>query len=680
MIDIDVTPSAGSATLEVSDDAVQFKYNANDFDEGANGLYIDYTNGQAAATGVKGFLTGTDWDTFNAKESETHASEHAIGGADSTFGTDPNYNGLYTWDDTGGNQEWGQSADLSYDGSNWSVVDDSHSHIYSNIDAFTEANLYTLLSDVSQFYESGDDPSFGSVTFTDEDASPAVVGKLKYDNAITGLIDGGLVWYDDDEVQLVVSVPMDNFGSGPTDDYVICYDAINDEHYYCEASGVGGNTKFNLIADADADGTIQLLGFEQTITSTIDESGGVAITFKHTDSDGLTNDTYLAEFIHANDGDAQAHFMRGLDNNTDELWKIDYAGVATFKSVDTSGSDTPGFTAKDLQNPGADLEIGKLYWNYLSGADGAEDGGVYLQTMIAGTERTVFEYDADTEVVTLGDSATGEDLAWDFDGATANVIDVASNSGVTKIDFAFIVQATQLISDIPDGTAPLLVTSLTKVLNLNVDQVDGESASEIVTAARVGAISDSLDDTDASVEWEDANDLDASGNVTAASTTAAGKIESAIASEVDTGTSTTLAVTPDSLAGSNYGEEVVGILVYDDSQDTAIENGAGDVFFRIPSKLNGWNLVEVAAQVQTAGVTGNLDIMVYNVTDSQDFLSTAMRVETGETDTSTSAQPGTINASYDDVATADSIRIDIDAIQTGTAAKGLYVELTFRLP
>jgi hypothetical protein len=268
-----------------------------------------------------------------------------------------------------------------------------------------------------------------------------------------------------------------------------------------------------LIADADADGTIQLLGFEQTITSTIDESGGVAITFKHTDSDGLTNDTYLAEFIHANDGDAQAHFMRGLDNNTDELWKIDYAGVATFKSVDTSGSDTPGFTANDLQNPGADLEIGKLYWNYLSGADGAEDGGVYLQTMIAGTERTVFEYDADTEVVTLGDSATGEDLAWDFDGATANVIDVASNSGVTKIDFAFIVQATQLISDIPDGTAPLLVTSLTKVLNLNVDQVDGESASEIVTAARVGAVSASLDDTDASVEWEDAADLDASGEV-----------------------------------------------------------------------------------------------------------------------------------------------------------------------
>lgn len=36
------------------------------------------------------------------------------------------------------------------------VTDDSHNHVYSNIDAFTEANLYTILSDVSQFWENGD--------------------------------------------------------------------------------------------------------------------------------------------------------------------------------------------------------------------------------------------------------------------------------------------------------------------------------------------------------------------------------------------------------------------------------------------------------------------------------------------------------------------------------------------
>lgn len=36
------------------------------------------------------------------------------------------------------------------------VADDSHNHVYSNIDAMTEANLYTILSDVSQFWENGD--------------------------------------------------------------------------------------------------------------------------------------------------------------------------------------------------------------------------------------------------------------------------------------------------------------------------------------------------------------------------------------------------------------------------------------------------------------------------------------------------------------------------------------------
>ncbi|MHC4753479.1 MAG: hypothetical protein ACYTFW_26915 [Planctomycetota bacterium] len=37
---VDVTPSSGSATLEISEDAVQIKYDSTDFTEGANGLYL----------------------------------------------------------------------------------------------------------------------------------------------------------------------------------------------------------------------------------------------------------------------------------------------------------------------------------------------------------------------------------------------------------------------------------------------------------------------------------------------------------------------------------------------------------------------------------------------------------------------------------------------------------------
>ena len=56
-----------------------------------------------------------------------------------------------------------------------------------------------------------------------------------------------------------------------------------------------------------------------------------------------------------------------------------------------------------------------------------------------------------------------------------------------------------------------------------------------------------------------------------------------------------------------------------------------------------------------------------------------MTIDSGETDTSTAATPAVIDTANDDVATADSLRIDVDAVST-TAAKGLYVELQFQLP
>jgi hypothetical protein len=113
MVDIDVTPSAGSATLEISDDAIQVKYKAADFSEGADGLEIDYANGQEAQEATDsqdGFLSQTDWATFNAKESETHASEHAMGAADTVFPADPNADKILIWDDDPGALEYAYSA------------------------------------------------------------------------------------------------------------------------------------------------------------------------------------------------------------------------------------------------------------------------------------------------------------------------------------------------------------------------------------------------------------------------------------------------------------------------------------------------------------------------------------------------------------------------------------------
>src|SRR6185369_13611072 len=44
-------------------------FTASDFDATSGNISIDYTNGQAASTSLKGFLTNTDWNTFNGKQS-----------------------------------------------------------------------------------------------------------------------------------------------------------------------------------------------------------------------------------------------------------------------------------------------------------------------------------------------------------------------------------------------------------------------------------------------------------------------------------------------------------------------------------------------------------------------------------------------------------------------------------
>ena len=198
--------------------------------------------------------------------------------------------------------------------------------------------------------------------------------------------------------------------------------------------------------------------------------------------------------------------------------------------------------------------------------------------------------------------------------------------------------------------------------NADGDAVDSGSAPSAFATAAQGALADSA------IQSSDT-----------ATDTAAGIVELATSAETTTGTDTGRAVTPDGLAGSIFGTQVVQLMVFDDSQDVATGNGAGDLFFRVPSTMNGMNLVAVAACVQTAGTTGTTDIQIHNVTDTADMLSTVITIDSGETDSATAATAAVIDGTADDVATGDILRIDVDAVST-TAPKGLLVELQFRLP
>ena len=160
---------------------------------------------------------------------------------------------------------------------------------------------------------------------------------------------------------------------------------------------------------------------------------------------------------------------------------------------------------------------------------------------------------------------------------------------------------------------------------------------------------------------------------TQASTILRGTVRLATTSETNTGTDDAIAVTPDGLAGSILGTSGIGVIAVDFTTDVSVADGKA--YMPIPAWMNGMNLVRAQAMVITAGTTNPTTIDIYNVTDSQDMLSAAISIASG----ATVGTVGTINTTYDDLATNDVLRVDVTTVST-TAPKGLLVALEARLP
>lgn len=122
---------------------------------------------------------------------------------------------------------------------------------------------------------------------------------------------------------------------------------------------------------------------------------------------------------------------------------------------------------------------------------------------------------------------------------------------------------------------------------------------------------------------------------------------------------------------------VVTLLVTDPN-GAVLTTGDGKAYWRVPSTLNGCDLIAVAAHVTTVSSSGTPTIQINNVTQAADMLSTRITIDANEKDSSTAAAAAVIDTANDDVATGDELRIDLDVAGTGT--KGLIVEMQFRLP
>jgi hypothetical protein len=155
-------------------------------------------------------------------------------------------------------------------------------------------------------------------------------------------------------------------------------------------------------------------------------------------------------------------------------------------------------------------------------------------------------------------------------------------------------------------------------------------------------------------------------------------VTSATNADVNLGTSTTTAITPDALAGSMLGTFFITLQMTDPSDLLTVADGK--IYWTVPTSIGalGLNLVSVFGAVYTVSSSNDPTFQVYNVTDSHDLLSTALIIDANEYNSSTASTAAVINTSYDDIATGDIIRIDCDVAGTGTY--GGEVTLGFRLP
>ena len=157
-----------------------------------------------------------------------------------------------------------------------------------------------------------------------------------------------------------------------------------------------------------------------------------------------------------------------------------------------------------------------------------------------------------------------------------------------------------------------------------------------------------------------------------------GPAELATIAEINTGTDTGKTITPDGLAGSIHGERIIQMVVVDFA--TALTTGNGKFYYHIPSTLNGFNIVDVHAEVITAPAGSAIIIQLHNLTATADILTTLLSIDAGETGSDTAAAAAVISTSEDDLTTNDVLRVDIDQIGSATAGSGLIVTLICRLP
>jgi hypothetical protein len=117
------------------------------------------------------------------------------------------------------------------------------------------------------------------------------------------------------------------------------------------------------------------------------------------------------------------------------------------------------------------------------------------------------------------------------------------------------------------------------------------------------------------------------------------------------------------------------ICIATEESDTFLSVGDGTIPFLVPNALHKYVIVDAIAGVTTKGVTGTTDVQLRRSragTDN-DILSTKITI--GD---EYYARDGAIDSDYRTLNVGDQVFVDVDAIHSGTAPKGLFVTITVR--
>jgi|GEM_PF-5883772 len=157
-------------------------------------------------------------------------------------------------------------------------------------------------------------------------------------------------------------------------------------------------------------------------------------------------------------------------------------------------------------------------------------------------------------------------------------------------------------------------------------------------------------------ESDNLSDVDSAptafGNIKQAATTSAtGVMEWADATEKSDATAYSRALSPGAAYSSPLGTKWV---VFDAvPPETVNSTHEKDECYVVWPESGTWNLVAIEAHSLTAATAGTLTVNLYNATDSQNMLSTALTIDVNETDSSTAATPRVIDTAHDDVTAGD---------------------------